>query len=76
MVTGALVVAVFILGLLIGSFLNVVIWRVPRGESVVRPPSHCPSCGTLIRPRGSRSSTTEAGVASAAPALAGHCLQP
>jgi leader peptidase (prepilin peptidase)/N-methyltransferase len=33
-----------VLGLIIGSFLNVVIWRVPRGESVVRPGSHCPSC--------------------------------
>ena len=40
----ALVAMVGVLGLLIGSFLNVVIWRVPRGESVVRPPSHCPSC--------------------------------
>ncbi|HEX9260446.1 MAG TPA: prepilin peptidase [Acidimicrobiales bacterium] len=39
-----------ILGLLVGSFLNVVIWRVPRGESIVRPPSHCPGCGTPIRP--------------------------
>ena len=36
----------FVAGLLIGSFLNVVIWRVPRGESVVRPASHCPSCDT------------------------------
>jgi leader peptidase (prepilin peptidase) / N-methyltransferase len=43
--------AVTILGLLIGSFLNVVIWRVPRGESVVRPGSHCPSCGAAVRPR-------------------------
>jgi leader peptidase (prepilin peptidase)/N-methyltransferase len=34
-----------------GSFLNVVVWRVPRGESVVAPPSHCPSCGARIRPR-------------------------
>lgn len=40
-----------VLGLLFGSFLNVVIWRVPRGESVVRPPSHCPSCGVPIRSR-------------------------
>lgn len=40
-----------VLGLLIGSFLNVVIWRVPRGESVVHPPSHCPSCDTEITPR-------------------------
>jgi leader peptidase (prepilin peptidase)/N-methyltransferase len=34
-----------------GSFLNVVIWRVPRGESIVSPPSHCPKCGTRIRAR-------------------------
>ena len=40
-----------LVGLLIGSFLNVVIWRVPRGESVVSPPSACPACGTAIRPR-------------------------
>jgi leader peptidase (prepilin peptidase)/N-methyltransferase len=40
-----------ILGLLVGSFLNVVIWRIPRGESVVRPPSHCPSCGQEISAR-------------------------
>ncbi|GIG24240.1 prepilin peptidase [Cellulomonas denverensis] len=40
-----------LLGLLVGSFLNVVIWRVPRGESVVSPPSACPRCGHRIRPR-------------------------
>ena len=34
----------FITGTVIGSFFNVVIWRVPRGESVVSPPSHCPNC--------------------------------
>ena len=39
------------LGLLIGSFLNVVIWRVPRGESVVRPRSRCPECDAEVRPR-------------------------
>ena len=38
-------------GLAIGSFLNVVIWRVPRGESVVRPPSHCPGCDSEIAKR-------------------------
>jgi leader peptidase (prepilin peptidase)/N-methyltransferase len=36
------------LGLLVGSFLNVVIWRVPRGASIVHPPSHCPRCGAPI----------------------------
>jgi leader peptidase (prepilin peptidase)/N-methyltransferase len=37
-------------GLIVGSFLNVVIWRVPRQESVVTPPSHCPGCDTPIAP--------------------------
>jgi leader peptidase (prepilin peptidase)/N-methyltransferase len=40
-----------LLGLAIGSFLNVVIYRVPAGESVVRPASRCPSCGGEIRNR-------------------------
>jgi leader peptidase (prepilin peptidase)/N-methyltransferase len=38
-------------GLAIGSFLNVVIYRVPAGESVVHPPSKCPHCGVQIRSR-------------------------
>lgn len=46
-----LVLGCALLGLLIGSFLNVVIWRVPRGESLVSPPSHCPACGHDVRPR-------------------------
>ncbi|HEY6065746.1 MAG TPA: prepilin peptidase [Thermoanaerobaculia bacterium] len=44
-----LVVAVFLFGLVIGSFVNVLIHRLPRGESVVFPGSHCPSCGAPIR---------------------------
>lgn len=36
-------------GLLFGSFGNVLIWRVPRGESIVSPPSHCPRCGHELR---------------------------
>lgn len=39
----------FLLGACVASFLNVVIWRVPRGESIVSPPSHCPKCNTPIR---------------------------
>jgi leader peptidase (prepilin peptidase)/N-methyltransferase len=39
-----------LLGLCAGSFLNVVIYRLPRGESLVAPPSHCPGCNTAIRP--------------------------
>ena len=38
----------FTFGAVIGSFLNVVIHRVPIGESVVTPPSHCPTCGNGI----------------------------
>jgi leader peptidase (prepilin peptidase) / N-methyltransferase len=40
-----------VFGLLIGSFLNVVIWRVPRKESIVAPRSKCPSCDTPIENR-------------------------
>ncbi|MGH9855734.1 MAG: prepilin peptidase, partial [Blastocatellia bacterium] len=39
----------FILGLIFGSFLNVVIHRVPRGESILFPGSHCAACGAPIR---------------------------
>lgn len=46
--TVLLVLAAAVLGLLVGSFLNVVIARVPVGESVVQPPSHCRSCGTTL----------------------------
>jgi leader peptidase (prepilin peptidase)/N-methyltransferase len=44
------VVAAFLGGLIIGSFLNVVAWRLPRGESLAHPPSHCPRCGEPIKP--------------------------
>jgi leader peptidase (prepilin peptidase)/N-methyltransferase len=39
----------FVWGCLWGSFVNVVIYRVPRDVSVVHPPSHCPGCGAAIR---------------------------
>ena len=39
----------FALGACVASFLNVVVWRVPRGESIVSPPSHCPRCNAPIK---------------------------
>jgi leader peptidase (prepilin peptidase)/N-methyltransferase len=50
MSTVALALACGVAGLLTGSFLNVVVWRLPRGESIVKPGSHCPSCTRPIRP--------------------------
>src|SRR5213075_2625201 len=44
------IVFFFLLGAVVGSFLNVVVWRLPRGESLVRPRSRCPRCETPIRP--------------------------
>ncbi len=41
----------FVFGLVIGSFLNVCIYRIPRGESVNFPPSHCPGCNQRIAAR-------------------------
>jgi leader peptidase (prepilin peptidase)/N-methyltransferase len=41
--------AVFVIGLVIGSFLNVCIVRLPRGGSIVSPPSHCPRCNSSIK---------------------------
>jgi leader peptidase (prepilin peptidase)/N-methyltransferase len=50
-VVAVLLAFVGVLGLAIGSFLNVVVHRVPLGVSVVSPPSRCPSCGSGIRAR-------------------------
>ena len=41
---------VFLFGIAIGSFLNVVILRVPKGESLIKRSSHCMTCGAKIRP--------------------------
>jgi leader peptidase (prepilin peptidase)/N-methyltransferase len=41
-------VLAFVWGAIWGSFANVAIYRLPRGESLVTPPSHCPHCGTRI----------------------------
>lgn len=47
---GVLLPIALAFGLLVGSFLNVVIHRVPLNQSVVFPPSHCPGCETSIKP--------------------------
>ena len=49
METRAFVALAAVLGAVVGSFLNVVIHRLPRGESIVHPGSRCPSCGRAIR---------------------------
>jgi leader peptidase (prepilin peptidase)/N-methyltransferase len=38
-------------GASVGSFVNLALWRVPRHESIMRPPSHCGSCGSALAPR-------------------------
>ncbi|MFC4426270.1 prepilin peptidase [Deinococcus navajonensis] len=46
-----LVALAAVLGLLVGSFSNVLIWRLPRGENIAFPPSHCPHCDHRLSPR-------------------------
>jgi len=47
-----IVAAIFVVccGLILGSFFNVLIWRLPRHESIVKPSSHCPKCNRPVRP--------------------------
>jgi leader peptidase (prepilin peptidase)/N-methyltransferase len=49
--TAAAVAVACLLGLAVGSFLNVAVYRVPRGESVSYPASHCPACSTPLKRR-------------------------
>jgi len=44
------VILIFILGLIVGSFSNVCIYRIPKNESIVYPASHCPKCHSKIKP--------------------------
>jgi leader peptidase (prepilin peptidase)/N-methyltransferase len=39
-----------VLGAIVGSFLNVVVYRLPRHESLIAPASHCPRCGVAVKP--------------------------
>ncbi|OIP71519.1 prepilin peptidase [Candidatus Atribacteria bacterium CG2_30_33_13] len=43
-------ILIFILGLIVGSFCNVCIYRIPKNESIIYPASHCPKCRTTIKP--------------------------
>jgi len=43
-------ILIFILGLIVGSFSNVCIYRIPRNESMIYPASHCPKCRSSIKP--------------------------
>ena len=43
------IICFFILGTILGSFFNVVGWRIPKGESIVSPPSHCPNCNHRLK---------------------------
>ena len=43
------IVCFFILGTVLGSFFNVVGWRIPKGESIISPPSHCPNCNHTLK---------------------------
>ncbi|MEW6739228.1 MAG: prepilin peptidase [Nitrospirota bacterium] len=45
-----MIIIIFLLGLIVGSFLNVCIYRLPRNISIIRPSSSCPACNTPIKP--------------------------
>jgi len=48
--TAALIVLAAVAGAALGSFLNVLVYRLPRGESLIAPGSHCPSCHGAVKP--------------------------
>lgn len=43
-------IIIFIFGLVLGSFVNVLVYRVPEGKSIIAPPSSCTSCGSRLKP--------------------------
>jgi len=47
---GIEIILIFILGLIVGSFSNVCIYRIPKNESIIFPASHCPKCRSNISP--------------------------
>ena len=45
------IIVFFIIGTIFGSFFNVVGYRLPKGKSIVFPPSHCPNCNNKLTPK-------------------------
>jgi len=50
MVETFILISFGLMGLCVGSFLNVVIYRLPNNLSIIKPPSNCPVCGRMIKP--------------------------
>lgn len=46
----SIIIGLFALGTILGSFYNVVAYRLPKGESIIYPSSHCPNCGHKLKP--------------------------
>ncbi|QXC61866.1 prepilin peptidase [Aquihabitans sp. G128] len=69
MPTPLLLVLLALFGLVIGSFLNVVIVRVPSDESILRPPSKCPQCEAAIAPPGQHPGPVVAAAAGPVPVV-------
>lgn len=46
----SIILGLFMLGAILGSFYNVVAYRLPKGESIIYPSSHCPNCNHKLRP--------------------------
>ncbi len=46
----SIIIGLFVLGTILGSFYNVVAYRLPKGESIIYPASHCPNCNHKLRP--------------------------
>ncbi len=84
MVGGALSAYLVVVALLAGSFINLAADRLPRGESVVRPRSHCRTCGRVLNlvdlipvggyvVRGGRCASCGASIGMVSPAVEGLC---
>ena len=46
----SIIIGLFVIGTIFGSFYNVVAYRLPKGESIIYPSSHCPNCNHKLTP--------------------------